>query len=215
MRKIAFIFAAIASVLLFTRCASTDTATSDNVNQSEIHQSYTVVYDANDKELSATATFRFGGPTGTTLSLAKPSIVSFNGEAMSVENSVFTGTYYKMAKQTGFVNSCTFVFIDTQKKEYINTAPLMAAEISEYPTNTDKATGFTINWDDPLRPGETVTFNIEDGKSNTASVSVNTQGATRLSVKPEDLKEIETGPCRVWLVRVSELALKQATHLEG
>jgi hypothetical protein len=91
----------------------------------------------------------------------------------------------------------------------------MAAEISEYPTNTDKSAGFTINWEDPLRPGETVTFNIEDGKSNTASVSINTQGSTRLSVKPEDLKEIESGPCSVWLVRVSELALKQATHLKG
>ena len=215
MRKIVFIFATITSGLLFTRCASTDTAKSDAVNQAEIYQSYSVVYDAGDKELSATATFRFGGPTGTTLSLAKPSIVSFNGEAMLVENSVFTGTYYKIEKQTNFVNTCTFVFVDTQNMRYINSAPLMAAEFREYPSNTDKKTGFTVNWDDPLKPGETVTLNIEDGKNNTASVSINTQGATKLTFEPDDLKLIEPGPCKIGLVRVSALVLKEATHLHG
>lgn len=210
-----FIFIACTSAALLTSCLSKDAANSGSVDQSDIYQAYSVTYDAGDKELSATATFRLGSATGTTLSLSKPSVVSFNGEEMEMENSVFTGIYYRLAKQMDFVNTCTFVFVDTKKKEYINATPLMAAEIIDLPEKTDRAGGFRISWTDPLKPGETISLNIEDGKKNVSSVSTNAQGATSLTLDPGSLKEINSGSCQIWLVRVSEYSLKQSSKLQG
>ena len=96
MKKSNFIFYVFSVLVIFfiTACISNETANSDKVSQSEIYQIYSVTYNAGDMELSARATLRFGGSSGTTLLLVKPSTVFFNNEEMPMENGSFSGTYY-------------------------------------------------------------------------------------------------------------------------
>ena len=116
MKKIVFKSLLVGTIaIMFASCASNETANSDTVSQSEIYQSYSVDYNDADMELSATASFRFGGNKGTTLALISPSQVTFNGEKMAQDNNMFSGTFYKINRQAKFPGSFNFVYTDSDK----------------------------------------------------------------------------------------------------
>lgn len=205
----------IVMIALLCSCGSTDTASSDSVKQSEIYQSYSLNYDAGDREMSATASFRFGGSTGTTLKLAGESSVSLNGEKMSPDEGIFTGTFYSIDKQEDFSGRYTFRFTDGDKKVYTNIATVSPLAITEYPQNVDKSTGLMVKWDIPLRDNETITLYMEDGKNNIASSTISTIGASSIELSAEQMNAISPGKVNLYLTRESSLSLKECTHLGG
>ncbi len=156
------IFIAIIIVCAFACCVSNETANSDTVKQSEIYQSYAITYDAGDMELSATAFFRFGGSAGTTLSLVKPSSILFNGTEMAMGKNIFSGTFYEINQQVHASLSYKFIFTDTEKKTYINTASIDPIEINEYPEKIKKTEGFKVSWTGmPVQQNERVSVSLE------------------------------------------------------
>lgn len=203
------------AVMLIASCASTDTANSDTVKQSEICQLYTVTYDAGMHELSATAYFRFGGSTGTTLSLVKPSNIIFDGEDMAMENFGFTGTYYALNKQVDFRGAHEFKYTDNDNKTYVNKATVTPVQITEYPKTADKNTGFTVRWDNPLNNNEKISVYVEDSKNYSTYVSIDVVGATGVELSKEQIKDVEPGNINIYLVREMNLSLVESTHLGG
>lgn len=214
MKRI-LLFAAIGSALLLSSCGSTDTANSDAVKQSEIYQSYTVTYDAGDRELYASASFRFGGSTGTTLNLVNGSGVTFDQEAMAMENNMFSGTFYRISKQADFKGSYSFAFVDSEKKSYTNSVAFLPIEIAEYPEKADKSTGIMVTWLTPLKNNETVYLYLDDPKNNTASISTSVVGANSIELSSDLMKSIVPGKVNIYLVRESSNSLADATHLGG
>jgi hypothetical protein len=214
MKRILF-FAACSSVLLLASCGSTDTANSDAVKQSEIYQSYSVTYDAGDRELYASASYRFGGSTGTTLNLVGGSSVSFDGETMASENNMFSGTFYRIDKQTAFKGNYTFSFTDSEKKTYTNSVAFLPVEIAKYPEKADKSTGIMVTWLTPLKNNETMYLYLEDSKNNTASISTSVVGANSIELAADQMNNIVPGQVNIYLVRESSNSLADATHLGG
>lgn len=206
---------AIVCLLLAAACASTDTANSDTVKQSEIFQSYSVTYDAGDNELSANAGFRFGGSTGTTLLLVSPASVKFDGEAMSVENSMFSGTFYELFRQEEFRGHYIFVFTDGDGKAYTNSASLTPAEITGFPAEINPMQGALITFSPPLSDKERIYCYIEDSKQNNAGVSSETVGSTSVEFSPDNLKTLQPGDATIHLIREKSSSLAEATHLGG
>ncbi|MCK9613547.1 MAG: hypothetical protein PHR81_11240 [Bacteroidales bacterium] len=202
-------------VLFFAHCASNETANSDTVKQSEIYQSYSVTYNSGEKELTATASFRFGGANGTTLLLVKPSKVIFENEEMPNEQNIFSGTFYEINKQTTVQPEYTYTFTDCEEKPYTNNALMIPVEISKCPETTDKSEGLTIEWSYPLQNGESIHLFIEDKNNGSATVCTNVFGATSISLNPEDLKKLKPGEVSVYLERENSTSLKNATHLGG
>lgn len=215
MKTIMRILVIVSWILLFAQCASNETANSDTVKQSEIFQSYSVSYNMAEKELTATATFRFGGANGTTLLLVKPSNVLFENQEMSNENNVFSGTYYEMNLQAGLKPGYQFVYTDGDGKSYANRALIIPAEIRFVPRQIDKKEGFSVTWDYPLQNGEIIHLYVEDNSGNTSSVYNNAVGSTTMKMNPEELKNLKIGNVNVFLERENNRSLENGTHLGG
>lgn len=215
MKTILKILVIISWILLFAQCASNETANSDTVKQSEIFQNYSVSYNMAEKELTATATFRFGGANGTTLLLVKPSNVLFENQEMPNENNVFSGSYYEMNLQAGMKPGYQFVYTDGDGKSYANRAVIIPAEITSAPRLIDKNEGFSVTWEYPLQNGENIHLYVEDKSGNTSSVYNNAVGTTTMKMNPEELKNLKTGEVNVFLVRENSSSLENATHLGG
>jgi len=209
-----FIQAAI--IFLLSSCASNETANSDNVKQSEIYQIYSVSYNAGEMELSARATFRFGGHNGTTLLLVKPSLVTFNNEEMPMESGSFSGTYYEINKQSDFIKNASFHYVNNDKKSFTNNILLKPVEISDYNSKLDTTQNYTVTWNGaPVENAETVTLVLEDKNYHTISVSTSIVGATSLSFSASDLKGLAKGAAHIFISRKADYALKEGTHLGG
>jgi opacity protein-like surface antigen len=214
MKNLFYLFA-LAAILFTASCASNETAESDTVKQSEIYQTLSVTYDAGDKELSATASFRFGGGTGTTLHLTDPAKVTFDGEEMRLENDIFNGTYYSIDRQEDFKGQYSFVFTDGDKKTYTNSFTYAPISITDYPGDAEKTTGIMVKWDLPLKNNERVYLYVEDNKGNTSWVSTEIVGATSIELTPDKLKDLFPGSVNIYLTREVNSSLTDATHLGG
>mgnify|MGYP001308315761 CR=1 FL=1 len=215
MKAVCKIWMLCLATMLFVRCASNETANSDTVKQSEIYQNYSVSYNNAEKELTATASFRFGGANGTTLLLVKPSGVLFENQEMPNENNVFSGTYYEMNIQTDLKAGYTFVYTDGDGKTYTNHAVVIPAEIKNCPLQIDKNKGFSVEWDYPLQNGETINLYIEDKSNNSSFVFNNVVGSKSMKMNTDELKNITPGEVDIYLVRSNASALANATHLGG
>lgn len=205
-----------ALAIFFASCASNETANSDTVSQSEIYQTYSVEYDDADMELSATASYRFGGNKGTTLALISPSQVTFNGEKMAQDNNVFSGTFYNISRQVKFPGTFNFVFTDSDKKNYKNTINISPIEPSDYNSTIDTTEAYVVGWKGkPLQNAETITVYIESENHATCSKSSSIVGATSVRFEPIDLKNLNSGPANIYIERKANYSLQESTHLGG
>jgi hypothetical protein len=214
MKTLFYSVAVIACVFL-TSCASNETANSDAVKQTEIYQSYSVTYDAGDMELNASASFRFGGSTGTTLNLTSPSKVTFNGDDMARDNNIFSGTFYNISKQIDFKGQYEFKYTDNDKKTYTNNAVLASIELGEYPSQADKSTGLMVKWTAAVKNNERVYLYIEDAKNNSVYASTDMVGATSVEISTEEMKTLVPGNINIYLTREVNSSLADASHLGG
>jgi len=216
MKKIFYLLLIIFFVFMLYSCVSSDTANSDTVKQNEIYQSYTISYDAGDMELSATAFFRFGGASGTTLNLVKPSNILFNGMEMTLGKNIFSGTFYEANMQTGFSNSYSFLFTDTDNKTYKNSASIDNIDVDEYPKIIKKTEDLKITWKgSPIKQNERVSVSIEGKDFTNCSVTTDNIGDKSILISSELLKEIKNGDANIVLKREKKIDIKEATHLGG
>ena len=216
MKKLLCSFLIILFVLMLYSCVSNDTANSDTVKQNEIYQSYTITYDAGDMELSATAFFRFGGASGTTLNLVKPSNILFNGQEMNLEKNIFSGTFYEANMQTNSLKSYSFLFTDTDKKKYKNSTSIDTIDIDEYPKIIKKSEDIKITWKGtPVKQNEKVSVFIEGKDFMNCSASTDVVGTNSIIIYSELLKDIKVGDANIVLKREKKIDIKGATHLGG
>lgn len=218
MKNIFFVqFIMFSFILFFASCVSNETANSDTVKQSEIYQSYTVTYDSGDKELTATASFRFGGSTGTSLALTAPSKVLFNDQEMAADKNLFTGTFYEINKQiTAQPLVFAFEYADNDKKSYKNSVAIDAIDIDSYPKSIMKNGEFEVSWlGSPLQNGESVSVTLEGKEFFSCTQNTSTVGATSVKFSKELLKDIKSGDADIVAKRTKSLSLKEASHLGG
>jgi hypothetical protein len=216
MKKSGLFILSIIILIIISSCASNETANSDKVNQSEIYQIYSVSYNAGDMELSARATFRFGGSNGTTLMLVNPSIVKFNTEEMPYKHGAFSGTYYEINKQSDFIKNAVFYYKNNDKKTFDNSIKMQPIEIVDFPSKVDTTKNYSVTWTGlPVANGETVTLVLEDKKYHTVSVSTNIVGAISIGFSPSDLKGLVGGSANIYISRKTDFPLKEGNHLGG
>lgn len=195
-------------------CASSETADSKDVNQSKIHQNYTITYDAsNPNSYIAVAQFRFGGSKGTTLRLSEPSKVFVNGTEMKQESDVISGTFYKLSLTN--TSEFSFKFTDTEKKEYNNSTKLIPISMK----TIDEINGDiknTIYWEgQPIASNETVTVEIQDNEGNRAQATASVVGSDNVVISPEDMKTLVPGKAQVSVTRSTNTVLKEVTEDGG
>ncbi len=103
-------------------CDSNEIGNSKDVAQDKIYQRFDIGYNEGDKNFEAKAQFRFGGRSGTTLVLSKPSNVQFDNAILPVDSGKYSGAYYKQTPDAGSLfGSHSFIFTDINNKTYKNS----------------------------------------------------------------------------------------------
>jgi len=195
-------------------CASSEIADSKDVNQAKIYQSYTVDYDADSPDsYTVTAQFRFGGNKGTTLRLSDPSKVIVNDTDMEEKSDSFSGCYYQTNIKSG--NEFVFKFIDTEKKEYVNSVKIQAVKAKEMEIIiADQKT--SVYWEGTaLAAHESMSVSICDNEGNCASASTDVVGTDYIVISPSDMEILVSGKGNLYLTRNYSYSLTNAADEGG
>jgi hypothetical protein len=216
--KLSFV-ALIANGLMMTACGSSETEESTNVEQERIYQDYSVIYDEEKGEMTYSATFLFGGPTGTTLELVDDSRVSVNGAKMHKISSNHTGTFYQIKEKADFSNKVnTFIYKDNDGKEFKNKiAPNLVQIPADIDPRISKSKGKTITWQGEALKSEIMYLDVRSKvDSFYAYESESTDKSTFIELTPEALKDVPLGDAGVQLRRSSKyVKINEAADVGG
>lgn len=150
-------------VVASTACWSTDTIDSTDVEQDEIHGDYAVTFDDETGSLRATAQFRVGGPTGTTVRLQSPSEVRFEGQSMTVRDGDealinIIGTYYRASLSVEQPEAeYLFSWTDGEGRTFDNVLEMAESiEVIEPFEDVQHSRGedLVVEFDPPVGPGD-------------------------------------------------------------
>jgi hypothetical protein len=191
----------ILSIVLFAAFAiSCEREDSDKVDQDTIFAEYELFYNANEDITYARAVFHFSNIFGTRLELSDPSNVTFNGDQLLWKS----GLAYYEKEYTGFVNSGTFVWKDTDGNTFTNQVSINEIDYPAVGFDTlPKSASYELFWDgDSLAALEIVTVTINGQVEG--DVQVFTQAspnATSIVLGLTKLSQLGSGPGTVWMDR--------------
>lgn len=227
------LFALLLLTLVGLGCRSCDTMESNKLVQSEIYQDYTI--DATKNSTNASATFRAGGSTGTTIALTAPSGVQYNGKAMS-ENlrSIVAGTYYS-ASSNIFTGEHQFAYTNGDGTVFKNDVTFQPIELVNPPKDLTRGKETVIALSRPLAEGESldtsITSTVENqgmtGNSNSNSnanpaltyyQNLNGNydaGKKAIVISASNLANFAPGPADIVVKIRASKAISQKTHLGG
>ncbi len=213
MNKFKLLLFSISLVLI--SCRSNETSDSDKVVQTEIYQSYSVVYDVATKTQSVSASFRFGGINGTSLRLVKDSKVSWNNEPMHDDKSIFTGTFYETKKAGELISDNTFLYIDNDGKTYKNTVPLLKADPYIEGNVISKQASNTISWYGlPSSAMDQVKIILKDSIKEYYFYPT-IIGSNDIVIKPSDLNQVKEGNANIQIQRTVTSSLQNGNSIGG
>ncbi|MFN8288165.1 MAG: hypothetical protein U0V74_15530 [Chitinophagales bacterium] len=202
-------------VLFMAGCASNEIGHSKDVNQDEIHQGYSIWYDATKNETNITAFFRFAGPNGTTLILDEPSQIVMDGEPMQKVENGLGCSYQKTIKGQLPNGEHTFAFSDVNGKAFNNSFNWNNVNVEGIPDNISKAENLKIHFDGfKDRLSEKVTVDISD-TANTVSETFDRVGLDDKVVIDKEKLQGLNGEVTIRINRYGHFDLKNAAHPGG
>jgi hypothetical protein len=204
-------FIILAAVVLLGAC---EKEVSNKVDQDRIFTHYELSYDENTDVTTARATFRFSSLLGTRLMLSEPSMVSVDG--MEMEWSDENGYYEKSF--SGLVPSAEFRWTDLDGNIFVNTAEIRDVEFpATLPVlSHDDSVNYFMWAGLALDSSESVLLTIDGvGQSDTRIFSVNTVGATTITLDSLKLSQVDSGMVTLILTKQYSPALNEATSKGG
>jgi hypothetical protein len=207
MRPFIFLLFVAASLTACQRESSSD------VNQNRIFTQYELFYNENEDITYARAWFRFGNETGTLLELAAPSVVTFEGDALTFNGLL---AFYEK-KYPGYKATGTFRWEDTEGKLYENTAEIHPIAFGTLPDSIARNAAFSIPWTgDPLMAKEIVGVWINGENEGDAQAGITLEGGASSVIMPlNQMEKIGAGPGKVYLQRRFFPDLTEATEAGG
>ena len=212
MKKTANLILATALTAFFLFC-SCERENSEDVNQDRIYTDFELFYNANHDITYARAVFRFGNALGTLLQLSEPSEVKFNDEILSFKPAL---AYYE--KQfTGFVDSGSFEWKDTEGKIFVNS---ISVNTIDYPGDMDtisKSFAFELIWDgESLKENESVVIAMNGVIEGDAQIfTQNAVNSTSIILAKNQLEILGHGNATMWMDRTLGNILDQKTSAGG
>jgi hypothetical protein len=193
---------------------STATESSDSVDQTKIHQTYSANYEEENNRTSVTAGYRFGDGGGTTLRLVGKSVVTHN--IYPLREAKMMGTFYS-GDGAGFQPTHVFTWRDANGKEFVNSATISSIKFApSFSTAMSPKTGGAIPFVGAIQPGESVSVYIHDAVRNLSKlVSSRKAGETSLTVTSDDLAKFFAGKVTFELKRQQISPLQQGTERGG
>ena len=185
-----------------------------NVDQDKIFTHYQLTYDENANKTIATATFRFSNLGGTRLMLSDPSTVSADSQEMqwSEENGNYSREY------SGLVPTVTFEWTDLDGNSFSNAVEIRdidyPAVLPDY-SFADSVSYF--QWEGAaLDSSESVILILDGiGETDTKVFSVDTLGATTITIDSIRMSQIDSGEVIMALRKLYSPDLVEGTTKGG
>lgn len=156
--------------LAFFGGCSVDTVGSHEVQPHAIHQNFWLSYGEETNSTEFSATFRVGGPTGTTVKLVAPAELQVDGNA--VESSTFLGTHYRKSIAKSYKQSATIYWLDANKKGYTNVLTIHPVAIPAQLPAVRLGSEYTIAVSAPsFGPGDQISATISQRQGTEATFS--------------------------------------------
>lgn len=198
--------------------SSCETESSDDINVSDVYQSYLLTFDKTNNNTYACAQYRDGGVMGNDIVLNSPSMVSVNGDVLTHQNFPY-GLYYHYYKELpDELQEASFIFTDKFNKTYTNHANLNLLSSIDIPsdfTSISKSNDFVLTWvGEPLAVGESVDLEIV-GSEQASEFTQSEEGATTITVSKNDLAAFQLGANSIVLQRYSADGLQVSTGKGG
>lgn len=207
------------SVALLTGACSTDIIGSDRVMSDDVHQAYEIGFREQYKSTTISATFRLGGPTGTTIEFKEPSQLTVNG--ILAKNTQFLGSHYRVEFPNQLVPEITTIWTSKEGTPYTNHFQIKPVKYGDpVPTRISK-NGFTeipvIAADLGAREKLEITLeqSLSSGGTNYATAATYEPSTGLLRIMPQDLETLRSGPATMKLRRASEISLTEKTMKGG
>jgi hypothetical protein len=202
-------------VAVLSSCA---TESSDDINVSDVYQSYLFTYNKTSNNTYACAQFRDGGAFGNDIVLNSPSKVSVNGDVLTHQNFPY-GLYYHYYKEySNELMEASFIFTDKFSSTYANHANLNSLSPIDIPSDfisISKSNDFVFTWvGEPLAVGESVDLEIV-GSEQVSEFTQSEEGATSITILKNDLATFQLGAGSIVLQRYSSDDLQESTGKGG
>jgi hypothetical protein len=219
----------ILAFLLITGCAG-ESKKAEAIDNEKISQRYTASTTEGSDATGVQAEFRIGAywdrmeeekTGGEAVEFTAADAITFNGENMLKDNSVFTGAYYSLNKKGPYNPTHTWVWTDAKGKKYTNTItlnPIHAKSVKFFGRDS-----LRIEWEGgPIEAGEKVIVRF-DGvdqndpkrKKKTANETVTTKGATGVTIGYELVRSFEGSTLDFELQRTTLIRTQEHTPEEG
>ncbi|MCR5114551.1 MAG: hypothetical protein K6A95_02590 [Bacteroidales bacterium] len=194
MKKL-FFLALLAALLLAGCHKGPKLIDSDMVPQENIFQLYTVTYDAQKQEMSATATFRIDHRSGQLLKLTADADVTADGHAMKLNKE---GAYTCELDQ--YKQKIPFIYTNNSQAKFKNVVITNSIEFSSEAVTLSKEKGGTISVKaEPFEEGESVSCILSRG-DDVVEFDLE-QGNGSVAASPESLESVAAGTYDAQLVR--------------
>lgn len=207
---------AATAVLLLAACDVLEP--SENVNQDRIWTEYELRYDGNEDVTTATASFRFGGSTGTPLELSEPSFVTVNGDELVMRVEPLTNVARYERDFAGLMPTATFEWVDTEGRPYVNDIALRSIAAPPTVGPIDNDASYELRWSGAsLAAGEEVRAKLYRvfGGAAFATFTQRSAGATSVILDRAQLQYIQPGEVTLVLERHTTRPLTERTEVGG
>ncbi|HOZ29972.1 MAG TPA: hypothetical protein PLL66_03560 [Bacteroidales bacterium] len=200
----------LTSLFVFSSCESESSA---DVNQDRIYTLYEIIYNEADDLSYARATFFFGGITGTRLELASPSVVTANTESLGYKSTL---AYYEH-EFAGYVQTCEFVWKDTEENSFTNTVSIKEIGFPETLDTIVKGVAYELTWvGEVLDTGESVWAYVDGTAENDEVLATqNTQNAVSIFLTATQTEKLSVGTNTIKLTRKNTIDGQEITSAGG
>lgn len=169
-------------ILFIASCASRDVSDSSKVDQSQIARTYTLNWKEDEPIIHATAVFRFGGFTGTTLCLDSVSSIELNGELMDYGVGILSGAFYRGDIPADDQVEARFHYTDINLNTYFDKILCNKVDIL-LPDTIHLGDVIELNPTGRIETGDELSISFKDAQGTSTSIPIvpPSEGATTLS----------------------------------
>jgi hypothetical protein len=210
-----------ATAFLIVGCAQEP---SSSVDQTKVYTSYSAFYDDTSKTLSASATFYFGGTTGTYLSLDGGSSIEFNSTPLSsstdLANQVDYENSWSNLSTSPPGSTYSFVYTNNSGTIFTNVITLPTLPVVQYSASTFcQSSSLTINWSSPNPIGSdalTWIANTANGSGSGELTNVTPQATSgSFTIPASNFQNLGTGQYEIQICRDTNPQIQSAPAAGG
>lgn len=199
--KLLIISILVASALLCTACKKkVSYLQSKDAKQENIFQYYKVSYNANDKQLTAMASFTMDNQTGEAIKLTDDSQVLFNDQTMDM-NINETKCSYQLSITGECPQQICFKYINNDDSTFLNQLKISKLVVKNTNFTIQREQGIVIPFTGPkLEQFESVVCRLSNTNSEAVEIETSVED-NRIIIYPEFLDGVQSGTYTGFFVR--------------